>query len=114
MLMSDIEIITDGGRRRRWSAAEKRSVSVRRKAQLVYGNSTNDCSAEANGTSPVAIIGLLGYTNRTKDCCFPLYRLIACRSELHPSIIKIGNSARFSRDLEPRTRPGSSQWPQYL
>jgi len=48
MLMSDIEIITDGGRRRRWSAAEK----LRIVEETLQGNDSISAVARRNGVAP--------------------------------------------------------------
>jgi len=48
MLMSDIEIITDGGRRRRWSAAEK----LRIVEETLQGHDSISAVARRNGVAP--------------------------------------------------------------
>jgi transposase len=48
MLMSDIEIITDGGRRRRWSAAEK----LRIVEETLRGHDSISAVARRNGVAP--------------------------------------------------------------
>ena len=46
--MSEIEIITDGGRRRRWSGAEK----LRIVEETLYGNENISTVARHNGVAP--------------------------------------------------------------
>lgn len=46
--MSEIEIITDGGRRRRWSAAEK----LRIVEETLYGDANISSVARRNGVPP--------------------------------------------------------------
>lgn len=46
--MSEIEIITDGGRRRRWSAAEK----LRIVEETFYGGESISAVARRNGVAP--------------------------------------------------------------
>ncbi len=46
--MSEIEIITDGGRRRRWSAAEK----LRIVEETLFGNDSISAVARYNGVAP--------------------------------------------------------------
>ena len=48
MLMSEIEIITDGGRRRRWSAAEK----LRIVEETLYDGESISAVARRNGVAP--------------------------------------------------------------
>ena len=48
MLMSEIEIITDGGRRRRWSAAEK----LRTGEETLQVNDSISAVARRNGVAP--------------------------------------------------------------
>jgi len=48
MLMSEIEMITDGGRRRRWSAAEK----LRIVEETLQGNDSISAVARRNGVAP--------------------------------------------------------------
>ncbi|SFQ79230.1 transposase [Donghicola eburneus] len=48
MLMSEIEIITDGGRRRRWSAAEK----LRIVEETMYDGESISAVARRNGVAP--------------------------------------------------------------
>lgn len=48
MLMSEIEIITDGGRRRRWSAAEK----LRIVEETMYDGESISSVARRNGVAP--------------------------------------------------------------
>jgi len=48
MLMSDIEIITDGGRRRRWSAAEK----LRIVEETRQGHDSISAVARPGGVAP--------------------------------------------------------------
>ena len=48
MLMSEIEIITDGGRRRRWSAAEK----LRIVEETLQGHDSISAVARRNGVAP--------------------------------------------------------------
>lgn len=48
MLMSEIEIITDGGRRRRWSAAEK----LRIVEETLYDSESISAVARRNGVAP--------------------------------------------------------------
>ena len=48
MLMSEIEIITDGGRRRRWSAAEK----LRIVEETLYAGESISAVARRNGVAP--------------------------------------------------------------
>ena len=48
MLMSEIEIITDGGRRRRWSAAEK----LRIVEETHYDSDSVSTVARRNGVAP--------------------------------------------------------------
>ena len=48
MLMSDVEIITDGGRRRRWSAAEK----LRIVEETLQGHASISTVARRNGVAP--------------------------------------------------------------
>ena len=48
MLMSDIEIITDGGRRRRWSAAEK----LRIVEETPQGHDSISAVSRRNGVAP--------------------------------------------------------------
>lgn len=48
VLMSEIEIITDGGRRRRWSAAEK----VRIVEETLYDGESISAVARRNGVAP--------------------------------------------------------------
>ena len=48
MLMSEMEIITDGGRRRRWSAAEK----LRIVEETLYDGDSVSAVARRNGVAP--------------------------------------------------------------
>ena len=48
MLMSEIEIITDGGRRRRWSAADK----LRIVEETMYDGESISAVARRNGVAP--------------------------------------------------------------
>ena len=48
MLMSEIEIITDGGRRRRWSAADK----LRIVEEVMYDGESISAVARRNGVAP--------------------------------------------------------------
>jgi len=48
MLMSEIEIITDGGRRRRWSAADK----LRIVEEIMYDGESISAVARRNGVAP--------------------------------------------------------------
>ena len=48
MLMSEIEIITDGGRRRRWSAADK----LRIVEETMYDGDSISAVARRNGVAP--------------------------------------------------------------
>ena len=48
MLMSEIEIITDGGRRRRWSASEK----LRIVEETLYDSESISAVARRNGVAP--------------------------------------------------------------
>ena len=48
MLMSEIEIITDGGRRRRWSAADK----LRIVEETMYNGESISAVARRNGVAP--------------------------------------------------------------
>ena len=48
MLMSEIEIITDGGRRRRWSGAEK----LRIVEETLFGDDSISAVARHNGVAP--------------------------------------------------------------
>ena len=48
MLMSDIETITDGGRRRRWSTAEKLQIFE----ETLQGHGSISAVARRNGVAP--------------------------------------------------------------
>ena len=48
MLMTEIEIITDGGRRRRWPTAEK----LRIVEETMYGDASISAVARRNGVAP--------------------------------------------------------------
>ena len=48
LLMTEIEIITDGGRRRRWPAAEK----LRIVEETMYGDASISAVARRNGVAP--------------------------------------------------------------
>ncbi len=54
MLMSEIEIITDGGRRRRWSAAEK----LRIVEDTMFEGESISAVARRNGVAPNTAVSL--------------------------------------------------------